>query len=215
MKKPVSILIIEDNRRYTESLKRMIQLTDGMTLAADYHDGEQFRKELNEEVRRETEVIILDLNLPGDSGLELLPMIREEIPQGQILVLTQKSDHQSTLEAIRLGASGYLLKKSSIAIIREAIFEVHGGGCLIDPKLSKAMLKAMDHPSLAAKEKMLTEREEQVLELLAQGLVKKEVAEQMAVSYSSVAQYTEAIYKKLQVSNVAAAVATAIRKGLI
>ncbi|MDP0492127.1 MAG: response regulator transcription factor [Verrucomicrobiota bacterium JB023] len=215
MQKPLSILIIEDNQQYTGSLKRMIQLTDRMELIASYHDAEQFQREVDEPIKRGTDVILLDLNLPGKNGMQLIPYICKEFSKCHILVLTQKSDHQVTLEAIRLGASGYLLKKSSISTIRDAILEVHDGGCIIDPKLSKAILGVLTEPNRPHEKQILTMRERQVLEFLALGHVKKEVAVLMGVSYSAVAQYTESIYKKLQVSNIAAAVATAMRKGLI
>ena len=161
------------------------------------------------------DIILLDLHLPGKSGLQLIPILRKEMPDTDILVLTQNDDYYTTIEAIRLGVAGYLLKDSPVASIREAIIEINQGSSIIDPQLSRIVLKALSGNPDLSDEQLLTSREQQVLELLAMGYVKKEVADQMEVSYRTIAQYTESIYKKLQVANVAAAVAAAIRKGLI
>jgi DNA-binding NarL/FixJ family response regulator len=211
MPKPIRILIIEDNRQYTDSLKFMIQLSEHMEFVESYSSAESYL----DSPREDADIVLLDLHLPGKTGLQLVPIIRRERPDCHILVLTQNDDYRSTLEAIRLGVSGYMLKNSPIASIREAILEVNQGGGVIDPKLSRIVLKALSGEAGEEQTHLLTQREKQVLELLSMGYVKKEVADRMEVSYSAVAQYTESIYKKLQVPNVAAAVAAAIRKGLI
>jgi len=186
-----------------------------MELVASYPSAEAYLEASDSNRTAEVDIVLLDLHLPGKSGLQLVPVLSKEIPDSNILVLTQNDDYRTTLEAIRLGVSGYLLKDAPIASIREAIIEVHEGGCVIDPQLSRIVLKALSSDSNLDEENLLTPREQQVLGLLAMGYAKKEVADHMEVSYRTVAQYTESIYKKLQVPNIAAAVATAIRKGLI
>ena len=215
MPNPIRILIIEDNQQYTISLKLLIQLSERMELVASYLSAEAYLEASNSSITAEVDIVLLDLQLPGKSGLQLVPVLSKEIPDSNILVLTQNDDYHTTLEAIRLGVSGYLLKDAPIASIREAIIDVYEGGSVIDPQLSRIVLKALSGDSNLDEENLLTHREQQVLELLSMGYVKKEVADRMEVSYRTVAQYTENIYKKLQVPNVAAAVATAIRKGLI
>jgi DNA-binding NarL/FixJ family response regulator len=125
-------------------------------------------------------------------------------------VLTSDRDYHTTIEAIRLGVSGYILKNASIGEIRSAIYELNDGASIIDPQLARLVLNALCSDSTGGYGP-LSEREHQVLELMAMGFVKKQVADRLDISYSAVAQYTESIYKKLQVPNVAAA----IRKGLI
>jgi len=210
----IKILIIEDNTQFTESLKNLIQVTESMECVANYFSAEEYLDcSLNKTF--DTDVVILDLHLPYKSGLQLIPIILSKMPNASILVLTQNNDYHTTLEAIRLGASGYLLKDSSIVSIRRTIKEIHKGGAVIDPQLSRIVLQALSgNPNLEEKY-LLTNREIQVLKLISMGYVKKEVAALMGISYRTVAQYSEIIYKKLQVPNVAAAVASAIRKGLI
>ena len=215
MPEAIKILIIEDNAQYTKSLQTMISVSEQMEFIASYDSGEAYLKSLSENSTEVVDIVLLDLNLPGKSGLQLIPIIRKEMPDSNILVLTQNSDYHTTIEAIRLGVAGYLLKDSPIASIREAITELHQGSSIIDPQLSRIVLQALSGNTDLDDENILTKREQKVLDLLAMGYVKKEVAERMGVSYRTVSQYTENIYKKLQVANVAAAVAAAIRKGII
>ena len=144
----------------------------------------------------------------------MIPQLRKLVPQVAILILTHNDDYHTVLEAIQLGAVGYLVKDTPVADLRRAIREVHEGGSVIDPKLSRLVLKALTEIEPTSSS-ILSKREQQVLELMAAGYVKKEVAEQLGISYSAVALYTANIYEKLQVPNIAAAVATAIRRGLI
>ncbi|MBT7959573.1 MAG: response regulator transcription factor [Akkermansiaceae bacterium] len=215
MPEAIKISIIEDNPQYTQSLQTMISVSEQMEFVASYESGEAYLENLNENPAEVADIVLLDLHLPGKSGLQLIPIIRKEMPETNILVLTQNNDYHTTIEAIRLGVAGYLLKDSPIASIREAITELHQGSSIIDPQLSRIVLQALSGNTEIDDENILTEREQQVLELLAMGYVKKEVAVHMGVGYRTVSQYTENIYKKLQVANVAAAVAAAIRKGMI
>lgn len=198
---------------FTESLKEMIELSGRLEFSASFYSAEQCLDTLKNE-QPKADVVLLDLHLPGKNGMTLIPDLRRLLPQANIIVLTSNNDYQTTVEAIRLGVSGYILKNASIGEIRSAIYDVYEGASIIDPQLSRLVLNALG-TSVDGNSGTLTGRERQVLELMAMGCVKKEVADRLGISYSTVAQYTENIYKKLQVPNVAAAVAAAIRKGLI
>jgi DNA-binding NarL/FixJ family response regulator len=215
MNDSIHILIIEDNKPYTKSLERMIEMSEHMQCKATFQSAEDFISSSKNQGVDEIDVVLLDLNLPQKSGFQLIPTLRNEMPNANIIVLTHNDDYHATLEAIRLGASGYILKDSGIAVIRNAINEVYEGGSVIDSQLSRVVLKALSGSPGNAAGDVLSNREREVLELMAAGYVKKEVAAQLGLSYRTVAQYTESVYKKLQVPNVAAAIATAIRKGLI
>jgi DNA-binding NarL/FixJ family response regulator len=209
----ISLSLIEDNANYLTFLKEFIQLEPQLELKHCYVSAEDFLANM-EVCCEDTNILFLDLNLPGQDGLSVIPSIKNYKPDLNIIVLTGQNHYLKTLEAIQLGVSGYLLKDSPIDEIRRAITDVHEGGCVIDPKLSKLVLTTLTN-SKQFEENPLSQREVQVLEYLALGKVKKEVAKELDLSYRAIALYTENIYKKLQVSNVAAAVATAIRKGFI
>jgi len=214
MSNPIRVIVVEDNKRFAESLKEIVEMETGMTWVARFASSEACLDAFNGGQAPEVDVVLLDLQLPGKNGLTLVPTLKEVAPEANILVLTQNDDYLTTLEAIRLGVSGYILKDTGIADIRNAIREVHEGGSVIDPQLSRLVLNALTSDDSTI-DNPLSPRERQVLELLAMGYVKKEVADQLDLSYRAVALYTENVYKKLQVPNIAAAVATAYRRNLI
>nr|WP_281281226.1 response regulator transcription factor [Pontiella sulfatireligans] len=206
--------MVEDNALFSQTLGKMIQLSNNMSCTASFSNAEDCQKSLKSGALSETDLVLLDLQLPGQNGLTLVPILKLARPTINILVLTQNHDYLTTLEAIRLGVSGYILKTATISEIRAAIQDVHAGGCVIDPQLSRLVLAALNSNNFEGKNP-LSEREKQVLEFMAMGYVKKEVSDKLNISYSAVACYTERIYTKLQVPNITAAVAAAIRKGLI
>ncbi|MEO0454590.1 MAG: response regulator transcription factor [Verrucomicrobiota bacterium] len=214
MPNPISVLIVEDNKAFANSLKETIEAVPDMHWMATYHRGEDCMSQMKSDPRLRPDVILLDLHLPGRDGLNFIPLFKQMTPQSKIIILTQDDTHTHTLEAIKLGVSGYLLKNISISEIWTIIREVHQGGCIIDSRLSRIVLDALTSPSAPA-ENPLSEREQQVLEQLAMGYLKKEIADNLELSQHTINRYTENLYKKLQVSNVAAAVASAIRKGII
>lgn len=213
-KKNIRITVIEDNPAYARSIQKIIATAENMDCIAVYDSAEEYELELQSLQHLTGDVILLDLRLPRKTGMELIPILRQAVPDSAILVLTQNDDYHSVLEAIRLGVVGYILKDTPVAGIRRAIQEVYDGGSVIDPQLARLVLKTFSNPQEAVKN-LLSEREREVLELMAQGHLKKEVADRLGLSYATVAFYTANIYKKLQVSNVAAAVSIAIRKGMI
>lgn len=214
MSKKIQIVIVEDNAAYARSLQEIIRTSEDMECIGTYTTAGKCRLAFNTDPPPQADIVLLDLKLPDHGGLSLVPLLRERVPDAGIVVLTQNDDYRSVLEAIQLGVVGYILKDTPVADLRRAIREVHDGGSVIDPQLSRFVLKAF-RSGANTETSPLSEREQQVLELMAMGYVKKEVANELGISYGAVALYTSNIYEKLQVPNVAAAVAAAIRKGLI
>ena len=214
MSPPIRIIVVEDNKPYAESLREMSEMSDMLEWLGVYQSAEDCLAAFEEERMKSADVLLLDLQLPGKSGMSLIPHLRRTFPKLRILILTRNEDHLTALEAIQLGVGGYVLKDATIRAIRRAIIEVHHDGCVIDPQLSRLVLRAAD-AGVPAGENPLSKREREVLELLSTGLVKKEVADSLGIGYSAVALYTANIFRKLEVENVAAAIATAIRKRLI
>lgn len=214
MKHPIQIAVVEDNPTYARSIQEIICISKGMECSGVYHSAEDCSQAFQSANPPSADVILLDLKLPGKSGMTLIPFLRQAAPQAGILVLTSNDDYRNVLEAIQLGVVGYVLKDTPVAVLRQAILDVHEGGSVIDPQLSRLVLKAFQDKGTEA-DNPLSKRERQVLELMAMGYAKKDVATELGLSYSAVALYTANIYEKLQVPNIAAAVSTAIRKGLI
>jgi len=213
MSEPIHVLIVEDNASMQKSMRHMLELNERMSHAGSFSSAEECLEQLTGNFLK-IDVVLLDLRLPGANGPTLIPFFVQQQKPPRILILTQDNDYHTMLEAIQLGASGYVLKTASIGAIELAIQEVYEGGCVIDPQLSRLLLDTLGSGNAAAGSP-LTDRERQILELLAVGYVKKEVASQLQISYRTVAEHTENIYQKLQVRNVASAVASAVRRGLI
>ncbi len=214
MKPPIQIAVVEDNPAYARSIQEIITISEGMECSGIFGSAEDCCQAFQSAKPPRVDVILLDLKLPGKSGMTLIPFLRKAAPQAGILVLTSNDDYRTTLEAIQLGVVGYVLKDTPLAALRQAIFDVHEGGTVIDPQLSRLVLKAFQDKG-TGEDNPLSKREREVLELMAMGYAKKDVATELGVSYSAVALYTANIYEKLQVPNIAAAVSKAIRKGLI
>jgi DNA-binding NarL/FixJ family response regulator len=168
------------------------------------------------------EVILLDLGLPGMSGLEGLRRFKARIPEAEIIVFTVFDDRERVFEAICNGASGYLLKSEPLERIVAAVEEVRRGGSPMSPEIARCVIERFsrlpglsspsDEPPIA---ESLSEREREVLRLLADGLVKKEVANRMEISLYTVDNYVRRIYAKLHVNTLGGAVARAIRDGIV
>jgi DNA-binding NarL/FixJ family response regulator len=158
----------------------------------------------------------LDLGLPGMSGHEAIPKLLEIVPEAKIIVISQANQEKSVLDAIALGASGYLLKSATAAQIIRAIHEVNDGGNPLDAKIAGYLLKNMNSVRSSGAEKgALTKRELEVLDLVAKGLVKKEIAGQLGIGETTVVSHVKNIYEKLGTTNAPAAVAQAYEKGLL
>lgn len=214
MKHPIKIAVVEDNAAYARSIQEIIAISKGMECRGVYQSAEDCTQSFQSADPPRVDVVLLDLKLPGKSGMTLIPFLRQAAPQARILVLTSNDDYRTTLEAIQLGVAGYVLKDTPVAALRQAILDVHEGGTVIDPQLSRLVLNAFQDKG-TGDDNPLSMRERQVLELMAMGYAKKDVATELGLSYSAIALYTANIYEKLQVPNIAAAVSTAIRKGLI
>jgi DNA-binding NarL/FixJ family response regulator len=160
------------------------------------------------------DVVLLDLRLPGMSGLDAIPLFHATSPRTRIIVLSQSDTPEDIMQAISAGVSGYLLKGARLAEITESIRTVSQGGGSLDKTIAQFILAKM-----TAKKPNnvndLTERENEILVLLGKGCVKKEIATQLGIGYSTVDTHVSHIYKKLGVSNAPAAVSQAYQKGIL
>ncbi|RKX45211.1 MAG: DNA-binding response regulator [Verrucomicrobia bacterium] len=211
----ITFSIIEDNKIYRTSLIETLTLVEDIEHLSTFGNAEAGLKAFKANAAAHPGILLLDINLPGQSGITLLPEIHAALPNTDIIVLTQNDDHRTALNAISLGATGYLVKGESIVAIRNAMREVRKGATVIDASLSRLVINALALPDTPDMENPLTPQEQKVLSLLAQGFAKKEVAAKINLSLHAIDFHTRNIYKKLRAPNIAAAIATAIRQKLI
>lgn len=161
------------------------------------------------------DIILLDLNLPGISGLEAIPWLKEYVPNSKIIVLSQSDKESEVVSAIQLGATGYLLKSSQIDQLIASIRSVADGGSTLDPQIAKYILKRFQdkQPDLKVA-KPLSERELEILHMLSEGLLKKEIAEKLGISINTVVRHIVHTYEKLEVQNAPAAINKAYKAGI-
>ena len=162
------------------------------------------------------DIILLDINLPKLTGIEAIPMFKEKYPGQKIIMLTIQDDAESILSAIKAGADGYILKKTSPQKILEAIHQVYEGGAALTPMVAKQVL-ALFTPQKAVVESPtnLTPREKEILNLITQGMTTVVIAETLFISAQTVRNHIKNIYEKLHVHSKAHAVARALKEKIV
>lgn len=208
---PIKVAIVEDDRRIRESLAELLEAAPGLRFAGAFANAEDGLRELP---RLRPEVLLLDINLPGLSGIEAVARLRELLPGTAVLMLTVYEDADQIFRALQNGARGYLVKRTAPARLLEAIAEVHAGGAPMSPQIARKVVQHFHQrgPATAALEN-LTPREREVLEQLAQGRLYKEIAGQLGIGTETVRSYLSSIYAKLHVHNRTEAVVKYLGRG--
>ncbi|WP_372796495.1 response regulator [Pontiella sp.] len=216
MKKKINVMLVEDHPEYRESVELVLGTTTDIVLAHQFGTADQCLHFLeNNAPEQRPDIVLLDLNLPGLSGIDALPQITAHCPDTPIIVLTQSDRETDVLAAIGAGASGYLLKASTGGQLINGIRSVLKGEAPIDSKVARFMVDFLrNEPQPADEDGTLSERELAVLTLLGEGLVKKEIANRLDISSHTVDNYMRRIYEKLQAPNAPAAIAKAYKAGL-
>jgi DNA-binding NarL/FixJ family response regulator len=211
---PVSVSIVEDNEQLRATLAKVIARAEGFRCASDYPSAEDALAGLP---KVKPDVVLMDINLPGMNGVECVRQLKALLPQTQVMMLTVYEDTENIFNALAAGASGYMLKRTPAKELLEAILEVQRGGSPMTAHIARKVVSSFQKPASstptgAGDMSELSEREQQVLDLLAQGLIYKEIAEKLAISYETVHTYIRRIYEKLQVRTRTEAVAKFLRR---
>ena len=217
MNTPIKVMLVEDNPDYRDVVALALEDESDITLLSQFGTAEIALRSLrNTPNFQQPDLILLDPNLPGMSGIEALPHFSATLSDCRVLILTQSDREEDVLKAVSQGADGYLLKASDLSSITSAIRNVMAGGASLDSNVARLVLDKLQN-SLPKEEDdtNLTKREHEILKLLAEGLVKKEIADQLNIGYSTVDTHVSHIYEKLEVRNAPSAVSQAFRKGLL
>ncbi len=217
METKIRVMLVEDHPEYRDVVEMALRKEPDIELTSQFGTSESALRELQDTPgSREVDVILLDLNLPGMSGLEAIPWFREFVPKAKIIILTQSNAEADVLEAIKRGAAGYLLKSSTVERLRTGIRTVSDGGASLDAGVAKFILTTLKDklPESDEPDTQLSEREMEILNLLAEGLVKKEIARRLDIGTSTVVTHVAHIYEKLGATNAPSAVNRAHKLGL-
>ncbi len=209
----ISVSIVEDNDQLRGTLAKVIGRTPGCRFASDYGSAEDALADLP---KVKPDVVLMDINLPGMNGVECVRQLKTLAPGIQVMMLTVYEDTENIFNALAAGASGYMLKRTPAKELIEAIHEVKRGGSPMTTHIARKVVqsfqKSTGQQRAADELSELSEREQQVLDLLAQGLIYTEIADKLEISYETVHTYIRRIYEKLQVRTRTEAVAKFLQR---
>ena len=197
---PIEIAIIEDVADYRNTLKMMINATPGLHCLACYSDAEMAIQGIQ---KNPPDIVMVDIGLPGMSGIECIRQLKARLPKLQFFVITISDEDDKVVEALKAGASGYLLKNTSLSKIIESIKELYDGGSPMNTQIARKLVEYLQRPTQLSKnpyEDLLTKREKEVISLLAKGLAYKQIAAELFISIETVKSHCHNIYEKLHVS---------------
>lgn len=221
---PIRVYVVEDQTKILKNQLKLLEASREVTIVGTALSGETAVEEVP---RIKPDVLLLDLGLPRMSGIDVTREVKAITPSVEILIFTIFDEEDKVLEAVKAGASGYLLKGTPADRIIEAIKEVKAGGTVIQPNLARRLLRhfrvgesgePMPPPPMLAGEpelKPLSDREKEILQLIAKGVSNSEAAKMLNLSKATIRTHLEHIYRKLEVTNRVEAVTEGIRKGLI
>jgi len=206
----ITVSIVEDNDKLRETLARALNRAEGFRCISEYPNAEDALKALPED---RPNVVLMDINLPGMNGVECVRQLKQLIPETQIVMLTVYEDTENIFSALKAGATGYMLKRTTQAELLEAIREVNRGGSPMTTHIARKVVQTLQQtPAPTQPTEVLSPREQEVLDCLAKGFLYKEIAEKLGISYETVHTYIRRIYEKLQVRTRTEAVAKFLRR---
>lgn len=206
----IKVGIIEDNNTLRNSLTHLFNHTENMQCVVSLNN---LLHVLSEVKKSTPDIILMDIGLPNISGIEGVKMVKENFPDIQVMMFTVFEDDEKIFEAIRVGASGYLLKKTPPEEITEAVRELYNGGAPMSASIARKVIKSFHiQPANNVEEYQLTPREKEILHALVDGLSYKKIADKFVVSISTIRTHICNIYHKLHVNSKAEAVAKVLRK---
>jgi DNA-binding NarL/FixJ family response regulator len=194
---PTTIAIVEDNKNLREDLADLIASRKGFRCTGAFPSAEEALKSLPE---KPPDVVVMDINLPKMSGIECTRELKSRLPETEVVMLTMFDDTELIFAALRAGASGYLLKRAAPTDLLAAIEQVRAGGSPMSPEIARQVVQFFqaEKPAPAGSED-LSERERELLSLLARGKQYKEIADQLGISTDTVRSHIRRIYRKLHV----------------
>lgn len=208
------VLIADDHTMVRESLVRLLQAETDVDVVGQAADGIE-AVEKAEQLR--PDIVVADLSMPRLGGLEVVRRLREKLPEIRVLVLTMHQEDEYVLQAVRAGASGYLVKDSAAQELLAAIRALHAGRVHFGPQAARALAEQLQNPERDGADPYanLTGREREVLHLIAEGLTTKEVARRLGISIKTAENHRGRVLDKLGLRNTAELVRYAMRRGLL
>jgi len=196
--RPISIAIVEDLEEVRDGIAKLIDLDPGFVVTEAFANAEEAILQLP---NNPPDIVIMDINLPGMNGIECIRRIKDKCVGTQFMMFTVYENDEKVFEALKAGATGYLLKKTSPSAIVEALKDLHAGGSPMSSNIARKLVTAYQEQESSSPLLVLSSRENEILALLAQGLLYKEIADKLNIVTGTVRQHIHKIYEKLHVQN--------------
>jgi RNA polymerase sigma factor (sigma-70 family) len=195
---PIKVCLVEDSKEVREGMVSLLTLDERFELLAAYMDAESASACLPD---WGADIVIMDINLPGMSGIECIKKVKKQCPHSQFIMFTIYENDEKVFEALKAGANGYLLKKTPLSKITDSLIELHEGGAPMSTQIARKVIESMHIRESADDKNILSPRENEILQLLAKGLLYKEISDQLNITTGTVRQQIHRIYEKLHVQN--------------
>ena len=211
----ITVFIADDHLMFRQGLHTLLDKTEGIKVVGEASDGQESMRQI-EKLR--PDIAVLDVAMPGLTGIEITKRIHKQIPETRVLILTMNADRFFTIEALKAGALGYLLKEDSFTQLVDAIRMVARGEIFISNTLEPSVMKGFVHLAQQAKNhstNLLTEREREILQLITEGMTNQEMADLLHISASTVDTHRKNIMKKLDIHSIAGLVKFAIKHKVV
>lgn len=195
---PIKVSIVEDLAEVREGLSELVSSDKELLMMENFENAESAIHKLPVLM---PDIVIMDINLPGMSGIECIRIVKEKCPGTQFMMFTVYETDEKVLQALQAGATGYLLKRTDPGRILESIKELNQGGSPMSSNIARKLVNIFFHERTRTKKEILSDRENEVLQLLADGLLYKEIADRLHIGHGTVRQHIHNIYEKLHVQN--------------
>ncbi len=213
----IRVMLAEDHSMVRQGLKQLIELESDIKVVAEAANGEEAVSYFFIE---QPDIVLMDINMPKLNGLQALEAIKQKNPDAKIIMLTIHQDREYLFKALQLGANGYVLKDADGAVLVEAIRKVYQGEAYIQPNMAKELIVEFKRytsgeAGSSRKNSLLSDRELEVLDLIAKGRLNKEIAKTLYISEKTVKNHISNIFKKLNVSDRTQAAVYALKNNLV
>ncbi|MFP5354481.1 MAG: response regulator [Gemmatimonadota bacterium] len=217
---PIRVMVVDDHGIVREGLRQVLQADGAFDVVGEAANGAEA---LSIAERERPDVILLDITMPGDSGLVVAQQLRQRVPASKVLILSVHDDAEYVMESVRAGAHGYLRKDTTPADLRSAIRAVHAGDAWYSPAVARRlteMIRSETAPPAASAPStpsldVLTNREREILSLVARGLLNKEIGAQLGISVRTVEAHRDSVVRKLGIRSAAGLTRFAMEQGLL
>ncbi len=208
-----TVWLVEDNDSFRNNIKKLVDLAEDLQCEKAFPNCEEAIKELD--TAAAPDLVLMDIGLPGMDGIEGVRRLKAMAPSIEVVMLTAFDENDKIVQAICAGASGYLLKNTSAEDIIESLKAILNGGAPINAQIARKVLQMFSKIAATHDDYGLTVREKEILRLLIDGLIAKQIADKLSISYHTIDTHIRNIYSKLQVHNRSGAVAKALKERIL